>query len=170
MTHIIFRQLQTADLQSLSALSQKTYLAAFRGKFDEDLLSKSIARTRTPEVLSDKMREDIFFGAFSGPQLVGYSQVGQIRFRIADIQPGPASLGLEALYVDASFMRMGIGRQLLQATIQDYSSRSIYLNTWDGNYGAKRLYFAHGFRQIGVTQGRTVTQNIVMKRDGISID
>lgn len=84
-----------------------------------------------------------FFGVFSNDCLVGYSIVGPIL----------TEHHLLSITIDVNYQRNGLGRKLLQETMQNsvrMGAETMLLEVRAKNIGALRLYEQLGFVPVGV--------------------
>jgi ribosomal protein S18 acetylase RimI-like enzyme len=83
---------------------------------------------------------------------VGYAQFGDVD--IAEAEACPRDGELHRLYVEPSLQGRGIGGALLAAALSHprlAGAARIFLQVWDRNERAVRLYERVGFRRVGTT-------------------
>jgi ribosomal protein S18 acetylase RimI-like enzyme len=101
-------------------------------------------------------------------ELRGYVQFGDVDIAEVDVRPGDQEL--QRLYVDAGLHGTGVGRRLLEEALRHprlATARRIYLQAWDQNERALRLYESVGFRIVGTTRfilGTEEVEDLVMMR------
>ena len=101
--------------------------------------------------------------------LLGYVQFGDVG--IPDAGARPADQGLHRLYVETTLQGRGLGRRLLEAALRHprlAAAERIFLQVWDENLRAVRLYESVGFRKIGKTRftvGSETVEDAVMVLD-----
>jgi diamine N-acetyltransferase len=84
---------------------------------------------------------------------------------------------LRRLYVLSAFQNQGLGSKLLQAALEHPALKNaehIYLDVWEHNHGAQRLYKRHGFAVIGqrkfmVASGAETSFDLIMVRQRLEI-
>jgi ribosomal protein S18 acetylase RimI-like enzyme len=97
---------------------------------------------------------------------VGYVQFGDVGIPEVEVRPGDR--GLQRLYVETALQGRGLGRRLLEAGLRHprlAEAERIFLQVWDRNERAVRLYESFGFRKTGTTTfkvGGEVMQDVVM--------
>jgi diamine N-acetyltransferase len=101
--------------------------------------------------------------------LLGYVQFGDVG--IPEVQAKPGDQGLQRVYVETALQGRGLGRRLVEAALQHprlAEAKRVFLQVWDENERAVRLYESVGFRKIGTTTftiGSEVTEDVVMLLD-----
>ena len=95
------------------------------------------------------MAEDVFLLAEAAGRLIGFVQFGPLRIAIAAASHGDQEL--RRIYVLAEFQNRGIGRRLMDAALDHprLKAADIYLDVWEQNHIARRLYESYGFTVIG---------------------
>lgn len=155
-----------ADAPTLCALAQKTYADAFGETMNATDLRAHLETHLALENIQAFLREDIVLVAEYNGRLVGFVQCGA---RDGDI----CVQELRRLYVLNTFQKQGIGTQLLQAALaepQMQGAAKIFLDVWEHNHGARRLYERFGFRVVGkrkfgVASGAETDFDLIMVRD-----
>jgi ribosomal protein S18 acetylase RimI-like enzyme len=167
---VIIRPAGTDDLASLSALARQTYADAFGHSFSAPDLVAHLAHHLADGYFRQDFEEDVFLLAEAEGCLIGFVQFGPLRIAV----PAP-SLGdqeLRRIYVQADFQNKGIGRQLMEAALDHprlTAAENIYLDVWEQNPGARRLYERYGFEVIGAhglatASGTALDQDLIMVR------
>jgi diamine N-acetyltransferase len=101
--------------------------------------------------------------------LLGYVQFGDVG--IPDVQVQPGDRGLQRLYVESAFQGRGLGRRLMDAALRHprlADAGRIFLQVWDRNERAVRLYESFGFRRVRTTTftvGAEEMEDLVMLLD-----
>jgi ribosomal protein S18 acetylase RimI-like enzyme len=114
------------------------------------------------------MAEDVFLLAEDAGRLIGFVQFGPAR--IAIVATSPQRRELRRIYVLAEFQNQGIGRRLMDAALDhpQLKAADIYLDIWEQNHGARRLYERYGFTVIGA-HSLVTASGIAQDRDLIMV-
>jgi ribosomal protein S18 acetylase RimI-like enzyme len=116
------------------------------------------------------MAEDVFLLAETEGRLIGFVQFGPLRIAVPEAFPKDQEL--RRVYVQAEFQNRGIGQRLLDAALDHPKLRAaanIYLDVWEQNLGARRLYERYGFAIIGAhglatASGTAADRDLIMVR------
>lgn len=138
-----FRDATAADIPALADFARRTYAAAFGDSMASDDLEHHLAHRLSDTYFSEALHQDVFPLALDG-DLAGYAQFGP-----ADVEGAqPGDMQLRRLYVDPA--GQGIGSALMrQALARMVHAPRIFLDVWDRNTGAVKLYERFGFRTVG---------------------
>lgn len=142
------RPANPGDAPALCALAQKSYADAFGASMLPGDLEAHLEQHLAPENIQGILRDDNVLIAENDGQLVGYVQFGHYSQGEAEKN----ACELRRLYVLSEFQNRGTGTQLLRAALahpQMQNAREIYLDVWERNHGAIRLYERFGFRVVG---------------------
>lgn len=156
------------DAPALCAIAQKTYADAFGGSMLAGDLQAHLEKNLALGNIRAFLRDDVVLVAESAGRPVGYAQFGIFA-------PGALrenAYELRRLYVLSEFQNRGIGSLLLDAALahpQMQNAREIYLDVWERNHGAIRLYERFGFRVVGrrefaVASGTAADFDLIMVR------
>ena len=164
----LIRVAQQSDIYTLSAFAVTTYTAAFGHSFSASDLAAHLEKNLSPDRFAQILQEDIVLLAEVGDSLVGYVQFGPVN---------PTTIPntdheLRRLYVRADCQNQGYGSALLEAALshpQMAKAPSIYLDVWEHNPAAQRLYRRYGFDVIGtrtfdVASGSETSLDLIMVR------
>jgi ribosomal protein S18 acetylase RimI-like enzyme len=148
------RPATTSDVAELSALAKRTWADAFAAGIRPEDLAAELEEGRSEAYFADALRGDdrTILVAEEGGVLQGYVQFGDVTIAEVDIQPGDQ--GLHRVYVETALQGRGIGRLLSEAALQHArfaQAGRIFLQVWDENERAIRLYTSLGFNRIGTT-------------------
>lgn len=137
--HVVVRVATGNDLDQISAVGCRTWLATYDGIVDHDLVELFLAKKWTKEALISSVRSGRTLVAEVDSRIVGMAAYGH--------QGG--ALVLWRLYVLPEYQRAGIGARLLQAvmTEAEEAGRDLEVSFTDGNPAAWRFVHAHGFTQ-----------------------
>jgi len=136
-----------ADIQALSALATQTWLDAFSHRYPQEEHAGRIEKYRSEQYFTKALTRDVIFLAEQDGALIGY-----VEFGPPDL-PIPTQAGdqeITRLYVLASHQRKGIGKALLETVLAHplmQAAQTIYLDVWEKNEGAIRLYTSYGFKE-----------------------
>ncbi len=154
------REAAAADVKELSSLATRTWLDAFGHRFSEAEQRDRIEKHRSEEYFHAALARDHVLVAEEGSTLIGYVEFGPPDLPIPTEEDDKE---VTRLYVLASHQRQGIGKKLLDAALA-YSgmqaAKSIYLDVWEKNEGAIRLYESYGFKNTG----HVVDEDLIMVR------
>ena len=135
------------DVEDLSALAIRTYVAAFGKGFKPGELDYYLDRKLTaPRWIEYLKRDRVLLARIEGTS-VGYVQFGpEDKGRGVDIR---------RLYIDGAQQGRGIGTALLEKVLtlpEVVGAPAVYIDTWTENTGARRLYERFGFLHEGETK------------------
>src|SRR5215469_8813355 len=143
------------ELKAVAELARKTYADAFGHSFEPSDLAAHIESQLSDACFERYLTEDTFLLAEEGARLIGFLQIGKAR---ADPVFGQLSTGdveLRRVYVLADFQNRGVGQRLInQALANAQGARRIFVDVWEENLGARRLYERYGFVIIGKREFR----------------
>lgn len=171
LTDTRIRRAIPGDAPALGAIAQKTYADAFGSSMLPGDLQAHLEKNLALENIRAFLRDDIVLVAESDGHLVGYAQFG---IYVPGAPPENAC-ELRRLYVLSEFQNRGIGSHLLRAALahpQMQNAREIYLDVWERNHGARRLYERFGFRVVGkrefaVASGAATDFDLLMVRPAV---
>ena len=149
---VSIRKVQAADLRPLSELARKTYADAFGHSLAPSDLAAHMESKLSDSCFEQYLAEDAFLLAEHDTRLVGFLQIGAAR---PDPLYGPVLPGdveLRRIYVLSDYQNRGIGRRLIDAALQEpvaKAARHVFLDVWEENLGARKLYERYGFTVIG---------------------
>lgn len=168
----ILRPAETADLIPLAALARETYAVAFGHTFQDpgDLAAHLEANISDAAVAAWIADGEVTVADLDG-RIVGFAQFGPTPAGTYGGYPAEGEPALHRLYVARDLLNIGLGGTLLQAALADMRAdeRDVYLDVWEGNHGAQRLYARHGFVPLGrvplkTASGAPAEIDIVMVR------
>lgn len=140
-----------ADLKL--ACFREAFLEDFAVPYPPDDLARFIAKTYTPECvaaeLADPAHATWVCEAADGT-LLAYAHAGPCKLPHPDVTP--ASGELYQLYARRAAQGLGLGRQLLRASL-DWLEKTypgpLWIGVWSLNHRAQAIYGAAGFRKVG---------------------
>jgi ribosomal protein S18 acetylase RimI-like enzyme len=166
------RRAWRADLVPLSELARKTFAEAFGQSFHPSDLTAHLDARLSTSCLEKYLDEDLFLVAECEGRLIGFIQTGRANAKNYENPVEPGDQELRRVYILSGFQGRGIGRQLIDAAFREPSftrARNIYLDVWEENLGARKLYESYGFAVVGkrafkVQSGATTGSDLIMVR------
>ena len=160
------RPAEEQDLDAVAALAVETFVEAFGATLQATDLEAHLAGPLGRSEMARAMREDAFLLAEVEGHLAGFAQFGAAHGRAGGDQ------ALRRLYVRAGLQDRGIGGALLRAALASPAmrrARRIWLDVWEHNHGARRLYERHGFEvvdrfRLNLASGPADSLELVMLR------
>ena len=147
MTAIIVREAGAPDIAVLAAFARLTYAMAFGASFAPGDLEQHLTQRLCDAYFAQASRDDTFLLAME-PDLVGFAQIGQ-----AQVEGGESGdMQLRRLYVHPDRQNGGIGSMLMNTVLAHprlKNARRLYLDVWEKNDAARRLYERFGFSVAG---------------------
>jgi len=150
---IQIRGARSDDIPALADLAKRTWLDAFGSSLSPEDAAAAAAESRSEERFRHTLAERTILVAEENGVLVGYAELGQAD--MPEIGTRPEDGWLHRLYVETSLQGHGIGRTLLEAALAQprlATAPRVFLQVWDENERAVRLYQSVGFRRIGTTR------------------
>ena len=167
---MIIRTAETGDIPALADLARRTFSDAFGHSISASDLAAHLQTNLSDAYFHAAAKVDVFLVAEIDARLIGYAQFGAVEIPARDHAPGDQEL--RRLYVQSAFQGRGIGRQLLDAALEHpclKAAANVFLDVWDENDGALRLYERYGFAVVGahafaVASGAPSTRDLIMVR------
>ena len=149
-----FRQAQAADALSVHALATQVFLDTYATEGVRPALAREAEQRYSTSVFLELLERPAsrIILAERDDHLVAFAQV-QLGAGHALVE-GPAAAELERLYVQAPFLRRGVGRQLLaraEALARDEGCTTLWLTAWAGNVRALAFYRSQEYEERGST-------------------
>jgi diamine N-acetyltransferase len=161
------RPVTEADLPALADLARRTWLDAFGDSVSEDEAAAYADATRSEDYFRSALRADTVLVAEAEGELVGYVKFGDVK--IPEVEAEPGDVGLHRVYVETALQARGVGRELVKAALSHPRLRAaprVYLEVWEENRAAVRLYESFGFRPAGTTRvtigSKEIGEDLVM--------
>ncbi|MEL6408633.1 MAG: GNAT family N-acetyltransferase [Chloroflexota bacterium] len=154
-THATIRIATPADAPALTQLAQLTYQVAFGASMSDEALQAHIDTTLSASAIMTFIKDDVVLVAIADSMLIGYCHISQAGANIKDTLPTADpdnSAYLQRLYVHPDQQNEGIGSTLLKAALKHpllADAENVYLDVWEKNTGAQKLYARHGFQRVG---------------------
>ncbi len=146
---MIIREVTPSDIPSLAKLAQKTYADTFGLTMSIEELLDAL-KTRSEDYFRSVMGKDTILVAEDGDTVIGFIQFGQVTYD--SIQTTKNDIELHKIYVETSYQGKGIGKKLMETMFTHnrlINIENVYLDVFEKNEKAIRLYEAFGFQVIG---------------------
>jgi ribosomal protein S18 acetylase RimI-like enzyme len=166
---LAIRPARSSDVPALSELAKRTWSQAFGDGVSPEDRAAELEEKRSVDYFADALREETILVAEGDGALVGYVQFGDARIPEVSRQAGDQAV--HRLYVDASYQGRGLGRRLIETALAHprlVRAGRVYLQVWEQNERALRLYESLGFRQVGATRfaiGLQPMEDLVLRLD-----
>lgn len=145
------------DVPALAALATRTWSDAFGGGVSAEDEAAELEEGRSETYFATALGDKTILVAETGGALLGYVQFDDRE--------------LQRLYVETSLQGRGLGRKLLEAALAHprlAEAKRVFLQVWEENERALRLYESFGFRRFGMTTfgvGSEVMEDLVLVLD-----
>jgi len=140
------------DAKMLAEMGAKTFYDAFAKDNTPENIALYLEKSFSPEIqraqLSDP--EIVFLIAELEGKSIGFAKLNLNRDH--NSQKNPKTLELERIYAIQEFIGKGVGRELMQACIDEARKRgcnSLWLGVWEKNPRAIEFYRKWGFKEVG---------------------
>jgi diamine N-acetyltransferase len=161
------RRAERADVSPLAELARKTYADAFGHPFAGSDLAAHLASELSEARFEHYLDVDTFLVAESCTRLIGFIQFGRAKAG-AHESAGSKDFELRRVYVLDEFQSLGIGSRLIDLALSEMAGApKIFLDVWEDNFAAQRLYKRYGFAEIGrrpfkVASGAVTGSDLIM--------
>lgn len=138
------------DIKELAKLAESVWKASFGDGLNPKGLAEEIEKNRSEIYFNRVIGNHLVLLAAISDKIVGFIEIGSVTLPIANASSNDREL--IKLYVDISFQGRGIGAQLIDAAFSDSELNNVsnvYLDVWEKNIVAIRLYQNYGFQVIG---------------------
>ena len=157
------------DARMLAELGARTFYEAFARDNTPENIASYLRNSFSPEIqLRELSRPDnIFLIAEAESIPVGYAQL-VLDSRDESIRSAKP-LELRRIYAKQQYIGKGVGRELMDASIQEARQRGydcIWLGVWEKNQRAVEFYIKWGFREVGThvfALGKDLQKDFVME-------
>jgi diamine N-acetyltransferase len=140
------------DVPALSELAKRTWFDAFGHTVGADDAAAELELGRSAERFAEAVRTRAILVAEMDGELVGYAELGDVDIREVDVRPGDQEI--HRLYVETALQGRGIGGVLMGEALRHprvAGATRVFLQVWEENERAVRLYERLGFRTVGKT-------------------
>jgi len=158
-----------SDVPALSALATRTWADAFGDGLTRADEAAELEHSRSETYFAAALHEHTILVAETDGELLGYVQFGD--FAIPEVDARPGDQELQRLYVDTALQGQGLGQRMLEVALEQLllaGAKRVFLQVWEQNERAVRLYERFGFRRVGTTTfavGDEVMEDLVMLLD-----
>lgn len=149
---MILRPANSADLPALSRLAIDSFVAKFGALYSADDLA---------DFLAENLCEAAFAADLANPdrliqlaerdgELLAFAKISLVC-SFPEYARGKRTMELKQLYADAAATGMGIGGQLMDWAMDQFTRRGadeVQLSVYSENYGAHRFYARYGFAKV----------------------
>lgn len=149
---INIRKCTHEDLHKLQEISYETFDETFKHQNSAENMNSYLEKAFNLEQLDKELsnHSSEFFFVYFHNEVAGYLKVNTSDAQSEDM--GNESLEIERIYILNKFQKHGIGKYLLNKTIDIAIARSkknIWLGVWERNENAISFYKKMGFVQVG---------------------
>lgn len=150
-----------SDVANLSRVGTQSFNAAYRGTADDDDIDAHVEACFSETAICRELKRPAVQYLIA---MVDASGAGLVKLQSGNPPPEvPAESALEVqhLYVSSDYQRLGIGRRLMDAAIEEARRRGVagvWLSAWTHAHWATSFYRAYGFEslaEVPFTLGRT---------------
>lgn len=148
---IKIEQIGLEALDTLQALSVKTYFDTFDGTTSDEDMDAYLASALNHEVLRAELEDPKawFYFIYYGEQLAGYLKLNTEE---AQSEEMPHDwMELQRIYIDREFKGHGLGSTLVEHALsfgREKGLSEIWLGVWEHNYPAQKFYYKFGFERF----------------------
>lgn len=166
---MIIRQVKANDVPALQALTVETFTTAFGHTLSESDLVAHLKKNLSEEYFRRVINDDTILLAKDAGTITGFAQFGTVTL---PVDANDQDQQLHRLYVHPEFQNKGIGTALMEAALDHprlKEAETVYLDVWEHNHGARKLYERYGFKVIGqynfeVESDAETTLELIMAR------
>ena len=142
----------TDDAGMLAALGTRTFYDTFAKDNTPENIEAYLKRSFSPEIQFNELSQHdvIFLIAESENIPIGYAQL--ILNSKDEAIRGTRPLEVRRIYTSHEYLGKGVGKELMQATINEARQRGcncVWLGVWEKNQRAIEFYEKWGFRKVG---------------------
>jgi len=170
---MIIREINLKEIAQLSILAKNTYTEAFGNTMSREELEDALS-SRSEEYFKNILKTDTILVAVEDDSLLGFIQFGKVA--ISTVKPTSDNIELNKIYIDQKQQGKGIGKSLIRAMLNHEKLKdvnAVYLDVYDKNENAIRLYEKFGFKTVGKTpfkaNGKILGYDLVMKLGNVQI-
>lgn len=150
--HFTLRQATKDDAALIADISRQTFYDTFAADNSAEDMAKFLNEqfTKGRLMLEVGAPENLFLLAYYSNEIAGYVKLREGK-KLAALN-GMASLEIARIYVINTFIGKGVGKLLMQASLDLAKERGkevVWLGVWEHNRRAIAFYSAWGFEKFG---------------------
>lgn len=142
----------TEDAKMLSELGARTFYDTFAKDNTPENIDAHLKKSFSPEIQFNELSQpDVTFLIAESEMIpIGYAQliINSKDEEINETKP----LEIRRIYASQEYIGMGVGKELMKATIREARQRGcgcVWLGVWEKNKRAIEFYKKWGFREVG---------------------
>jgi RimJ/RimL family protein N-acetyltransferase len=167
----VLRLARPEDVPAIAKLARDTFCETFVQGFAvgypaadlKQFLDASYALAKISTWIADPAAQVLVAEQDGG--LIAYAHAGANDLPYVGARPGDGEL--KRIYISNAAQGAGVGRELLERSLDWLGARPIYIGVWSGNLKAQRLYAHYGFKPVGRYQfavGATLDDEVILGR------
>ena len=168
---LTLRRATKDDAALIADISRQTFYDTFAADNTEEDMAKFLNEqfTKGRLMLEVGAPENLFLLAYCDDEIAGYVKLREGK-KLAALN-GMASLEIARIYVLKDFLRKGVGKLLMQASLDIAKERGkevVWLGVWEHNQRAIAFYTAWGFEKFGEVDfllGDDLQRDWLMKKE-----
>lgn len=151
----LIRSATVGDAPALARLGALVFRHTYGSAIPPAVLDAYLARTFTPATIRQALTSGAtsYLVAAQAEHLIGYSKCAATAPPICVL--GRPTVELMNLYIHPAYQGSGVGRHLLQETVQVVTAQApttLWLCVWQANQRAVAFYHRFGFTIVGRTE------------------
>lgn len=168
--NLSIRRATTADAALIADISRQTFYDTFAPDNTKEDMDKFLSEqfTRHTLMMEVGLKENHFLLAYADDEIAGYVKLRDGKKPLELKHP---TIEIARLYVVKDFIGKGIGKLLMQASVNEAISKekeTIWLCVWEKNQRAIDFYTTWGFQKFGecaFVLGNDVQQDWLMQKE-----
>ncbi len=169
--HVSVRPCGIDDLEALRQVACETYDQTFRSMNTEETMAKYLREAFRKEKLKEELLNPRcrFFFLHYDDRIAGYLKLNEAPAQ-SDLND-PESLEIERIYVRTEFQGKGLGKTLINHSVEvalGMSKRYLWLGVWEKNARAIAFYQSMGFAVTGhhtFRMGDEAQNDLIMRKE-----
>ncbi|SDO24170.1 GNAT family N-acetyltransferase [Alkalicoccus daliensis] len=147
-----FKKCTEEDLKTLQEISIETFKDTFEAQNSPENMRAYLEKAYNLKQLESEMANEFssFYFVYYNNETAGYLKINTEEAQSEEM--GKDAFEIERIYIRTKFLRKGLGKYLLQQSIDMASAqnkRKIWLGVWENNENAIAFYERMGFVQTG---------------------